>query len=176
MGKPGNSVYVTDATDLPSFLEPDGPLPASVIRFTEYLGSIIAGASHSPSSEWQALKLTCRRRPGRRPCPGSIRTRIHVGFSPHHLDSVLDVLQRQAGSFKTRLGHSEGRVKTFLRSEDREDVILGGDLYRSRSHGPPFLPDCTENKDQISPSSPFRSRRLSSFCDGPLGCFSPISH
>jgi len=74
--KPGHSVYVTDATDLPSFLEPDGPLPASVIRFTEYLGSIIAGASHSPSSEWQSLKLKCRRRPGRKPCTGLIRVRM----------------------------------------------------------------------------------------------------
>jgi len=74
--KPGHSVYITDAMDLPSFLEPDGPLSASVIRFTEYLGSIIAGASRSPSPDWQTLKLKCRRRPGRRPCPGSIRVRI----------------------------------------------------------------------------------------------------
>src|SRR5512141_1856457 len=66
-----------------------------------------------------------------------------VGFSPDRLDGVLDVLHRQAGSFKGRLGHAEGRVKTFLRSENREDVILGGDLYRCRSHGPPFLSDCT---------------------------------
>lgn len=85
MRKPGHSVYVTDAMDLPSFLEPDGPLPPSVIRFTEYLGSIIAGASHSPSPEWQALKLRCRRRPGRRPCPGSIRVRIGEEFSPEIL-------------------------------------------------------------------------------------------
>jgi Flp pilus assembly protein TadD len=74
--KPGNYVYITDATDLASFLEPDVLLPASVIRFTEYLGSIIAGASLSPSPEWQTLKRKCRRRPGRKPCPGSIRVRI----------------------------------------------------------------------------------------------------
>jgi hypothetical protein len=49
--KPGHTVYVSDATDLPSFLEPDGPLPPSVIRFTEYLGSIIAGTSQPPSDE-----------------------------------------------------------------------------------------------------------------------------
>ena len=65
-----------------------------------------------------------------------------VGFSPDRLDGVLDVLHRQGGSFKGRLGHAEGRVKTFLRSEDREDVILGGDLYRCRSHGSPFLSGC----------------------------------
>ncbi len=65
-----------------------------------------------------------------------------VGFSPDRLDDVFDVLQRQVGSFKCRLGHAEGRVETFLRSEDREDVILGGDLYRCRSHGAPFLFDC----------------------------------
>ena len=76
MRRPGHSVYITDATDLPSLLEPDGPLPPSVIRFTEYLGSIIAGASHSPSSEWQPLKLKCRRRPGRKPCTGLIRVRM----------------------------------------------------------------------------------------------------
>ena len=85
MRKPGHSVYITDATDLPSFLEPDGPLPPSVIRFTEYLGSIIAGASHSPSPEWQALKLKCRRRPGRRPCSGSIRVRIGEESPPEVL-------------------------------------------------------------------------------------------
>ena len=38
-----------------------------------------------------------------------------VGFSPDRLDGVLDVLHRQAGSFKGRLGHAEGRIKTFLR-------------------------------------------------------------
>jgi Tfp pilus assembly protein PilF len=73
--KPGQSVYITDAKDLPSFLEPGDPLPAEAIRFTEYLGSIIAGASHSPSPEWQALKVRCRRRPSRKPCTGSIRAR-----------------------------------------------------------------------------------------------------
>ena len=65
-----------------------------------------------------------------------------VGFSSDRLDGVLDVLHRQVGFFKCCLGHAEGRVKAFLRSEDREDVILGGDFYRCRSHGPPFLFDC----------------------------------
>ena len=83
--KHGKRPYITDATDLPSFLEPGEPLPASVIRFTEYLGSIIAGASHSPSSEWQTLKLKCRRRPGRRPCPGSIRARMGEESPPEIL-------------------------------------------------------------------------------------------
>lgn len=85
MRKPGHSVYITDATDLPSFLEPDGPLPLSVIRFTEYLGSIIAGASHSPSAERIALKMRCRRRPGRKPCPGSIHVRIGEESPPEIL-------------------------------------------------------------------------------------------
>src|SRR3989304_1950752 len=65
-----------------------------------------------------------------------------VGFSPDRLDGVLDVLHRQIGSFKGRLGHAEGRVKAFLRSEDGEDVILGGDFYRGRFHGSPFLSGC----------------------------------
>src|SRR3989304_3799467 len=65
-----------------------------------------------------------------------------VGFSPDRLAGVLAVLLRQIGSFKGRLGHAEGRVKTFLRSENGEDVIFGGDFYRSRSHDSPFLSGC----------------------------------
>src|SRR3972149_2690536 len=65
-----------------------------------------------------------------------------VGFSPDRLDGVLDVLHRQIGSFKGRLGHAGGRAKAVLRSEDGEDVILGGDFYRCRSHGPACVFDC----------------------------------
>lgn len=82
---PGKRAYVTDAAHMPSLLEPNPLLPPMLLRFTEYLGGIIAGASHSPSTEWKESRVRCRRRPGRRPCPGPINVRTGCEDPPEIL-------------------------------------------------------------------------------------------
>ena len=83
--RPEKRAYVTDAAHMPSLLEPNPLLPPMLIRFTEYLGGIIAGASHSPSTEWKESKVRCRRRPGHRPCPGPINVRTGCEDPPEIL-------------------------------------------------------------------------------------------
>lgn len=83
--RPVKRAYVTDAAHMPSLLEPNPLLPPMLIRFTEYLGGIIAGASHSPSADWKASRVKCRRRPGRRPCPGPINVRTGCEEPPEIL-------------------------------------------------------------------------------------------
>jgi len=60
--------------DITHYLLPGGILvggPAG--RIARYFGSIIAAASTRPAGVWADTDLHCRRRPGRRPCPGHIR-------------------------------------------------------------------------------------------------------
>lgn len=55
--RPEKRAYVTDAAHMQSLLEPNPLLPPMLIRFTEYLGGIIAGASHYPSTEWKESRV-----------------------------------------------------------------------------------------------------------------------
>lgn len=61
-------------TYMPHFLDEQGlPVvggPAG--RFAAYLGSIVAAASQHPEEVPVPTGLPCRRRPGRRPCPGPV--------------------------------------------------------------------------------------------------------
>jgi hypothetical protein len=83
--RPEKRAYVTDAAHMPSLLETNPLLPPMLLRFTEYLGGIIAGASHFPSTEWKESRVRCRRRPGRRPCPGPINVRTGCEDPPEIL-------------------------------------------------------------------------------------------
>jgi hypothetical protein len=60
-------------TDLTHFLE-DGrlvqELPGPALRLAEYLGRIVAAVTGTEPDD--PLDIRCRRRPGRRPCPGEI--------------------------------------------------------------------------------------------------------
>jgi hypothetical protein len=60
-------------TDLTHFLE-DGRLPQELpgpaLRLVEYLGRIVAAVTGAEPDD--PLGVRCRRRPGRRPCPGEI--------------------------------------------------------------------------------------------------------
>ena len=62
--------WITDLTD---FLEngrlPQG-LPGPALRLVEYLGRIVAAVTGVEPDD--PLGVRCRRRPGRRPCPGEI--------------------------------------------------------------------------------------------------------
>ena len=60
--------------DITHYLLPGGRLadgPAG--RIARYFGSIVAKASTQPAGMWVDTDLCCRRRPGRKRCPGHIR-------------------------------------------------------------------------------------------------------
>ncbi len=73
---------------------------------------------------------------------------------------------------------------TELRSQRSRVRIARGVLNRCSIVRPGFRVLATRvakprgfgDTNQISVSNPLRSSRLSSFSEGPLGCFSPISH
>ena len=62
------------------FLDPNGCVPESPRppRLIGYLGSIVAAVTTEPSRWSRELPMKCRRRPNRKPCPGTIR----AGFEP----------------------------------------------------------------------------------------------
>ncbi|MBI4218595.1 MAG: hypothetical protein HY682_00525 [Chloroflexi bacterium] len=66
------ATWVTNITHFPPPDEslPDGYAPAR--RIAAYFGAIVAAASLAPAEGVVETGLRCRRRPGRRPCPGSI--------------------------------------------------------------------------------------------------------
>ncbi len=68
----GNT-YIVDITDylLPGGDLPDGPAG----RFARYFGRIVSAASLERFGIWVDTEIQCRRRPGRKPCPGHIRLR-----------------------------------------------------------------------------------------------------
>lgn len=63
-----------------SSAEDDIPGPAR--RFAEFLWTIIEEVSLSLPLDWEDTGTRCRRRPGRRPCPGTIHARIETADSP----------------------------------------------------------------------------------------------
>src|SRR5215471_16042054 len=50
-------------------------LPAPAWRFAAYLGAVVQAATIQPAGRLLATPLPCRRRPGRRPCPGRLQAR-----------------------------------------------------------------------------------------------------
>ena len=65
----------TWTTDLKHFLDEDGNLafiPGPAFRLAEYFTAIVAMASHPDPDVPSSFLVRCRRRPGRKPCPGMI--------------------------------------------------------------------------------------------------------
>jgi hypothetical protein len=67
-------------TDITHYLDADGNLPPDLPgparNLANYLGSLIAAVSAAPCPIPRRLNVQCRRRPGRRPCPGFIEAMI----------------------------------------------------------------------------------------------------
>jgi hypothetical protein len=63
-------------TDIRHFLDEQGHIPPDLPAVPRYLCAIVAEASHLSPKEPSPLDLRCRRRPGRRVCPGTIQARI----------------------------------------------------------------------------------------------------
>lgn len=72
---------MTWVTDLSHFIDETGNLPTNVPRparrLAEYLAAIVAAATGAADNKGQAIHaIKCRRRPGRRACPGVIEYRL----------------------------------------------------------------------------------------------------
>jgi hypothetical protein len=65
--------WITDMTHFLDVLDPDADVPASARRFAEYMGRIVEEATVNPPLILLDTAIRCRRRPGRKPCPGHIR-------------------------------------------------------------------------------------------------------
>jgi hypothetical protein len=83
MNKP--TYYVTNIRD---FLDTEDllpeELPGPARRLTLSLGRIIEECSPLSSGKEIEMDLKCRRRPGRKPCPGKIK-----GMKEKHTDAIL---------------------------------------------------------------------------------------
>ncbi|MDP2948726.1 MAG: hypothetical protein Q8P22_04235 [Chloroflexota bacterium] len=118
--------WITDIThfeDLPPDLS-KGPAG----RIARYFGSIVSAASVSPVGRWVNVALWCRRRPGRKLCPGHIRLRRLEPSGPveWHCSSCGDrglISNWQGSSWDlSREGETEGERREMLvsREEHRE--------------------------------------------------------
>lgn len=72
---------MTWVTDLSHFVDETGSLPTNVPgparRLMEHLTRIVAAATAAANDQDQAMhRIKCRRRPGRRACPGVIQYRL----------------------------------------------------------------------------------------------------
>jgi hypothetical protein len=65
-------------TDMTHFLDSTGRVPARARPIVTFLGSIVSGTSILNPGDPCVLALNCRRRPGRRPCTGRIRSWIEA--------------------------------------------------------------------------------------------------
>ena len=75
-------------TDLTHFLDERGAIvetPVPARRLAEHFAAIVAAATADPCQAATGSSVRCRRRPGRKPCPGSIRAAIT-------LDDRMDVV------------------------------------------------------------------------------------
>jgi len=68
-------MYVTDMTHFAGVEELVGAKFNGARRFAAYLGAVVAVATANPPGEIIQSALACRRRPGRRPCPGRLLVR-----------------------------------------------------------------------------------------------------
>jgi len=65
-------------TDMTHFLDAEGRIAAQLLsrRLIHHLGSIVAAVTSESAETSRELEIKCRRKPGRKPCPGT----IHAGF------------------------------------------------------------------------------------------------
>jgi hypothetical protein len=73
--------------DITHYLDKRGAIvssPAPARRLAEHFAAIIAAVTQDPHQSATVSPVRCRRRPGRRPCPGHIRAAIT-------LDARMDI-------------------------------------------------------------------------------------
>jgi hypothetical protein len=69
-------------TDLRHFEDDDGgaaELPAPALALARFLRSITGWMTSRPVDEVERTNVWCRRKPGRRPCPGEIHATLDPG-------------------------------------------------------------------------------------------------
>src|SRR3989304_2412414 len=64
---------------------------------------------------------------------------FRVGLSPDRLDSLVDVLHRQAGIFERLARDPESRIEPVLGRKHREDIILRVYFLGNRPHLTPLI-------------------------------------
>ena len=78
----------TGIIDLTHYLDEHGAtvkLPSPARRLAEYFGAIVRAVTWDPVGAGTKSSVCCRRRPGRKPCPGQIRAAIT-------LDDRMDIV------------------------------------------------------------------------------------
>jgi len=68
-------------TDMTCYLDGAGrvvPMPGVARRIANHFGSIVAAMSPRPPEQIVLTLVTCRRRPGRRPCTGRIQAVVNA--------------------------------------------------------------------------------------------------
>lgn len=113
-------------------------LPAPARRLAEYFGSIIQAASIASPGVVVKTALSCRRRPGRRPCPGHIMVRLlevppEIEWQCSQCDDN-GIIRNWAGTawdlseYSTGAAGDEGRslLKVFLTREEYRVLQAGG--------------------------------------------------
>jgi len=68
-------------TDMKHFLDAQGNVPSQLTsrRLVLYLGAIVANVTTAPVQSSCAVDIKCRRRPGRKSCPGTILAAFEAG-------------------------------------------------------------------------------------------------
>lgn len=63
-------------TDMTHFLDAEGNVPDQLRsrRLIHHLGSIVAAVTSESAETSRELEIKCRRKPDRKPCPGTIQT------------------------------------------------------------------------------------------------------
>ena len=69
--------WITDMTHYDYSEEEEHAIPNPAKRLAGYLASIIQGTVKRTASDGDYAGVRCRRRPGRKPCLGSIRSELH---------------------------------------------------------------------------------------------------
>lgn len=75
-------------TDITHYLDEHGaiaPRRGPARRLAEFFGAIVVAVTREPFQSATASTVRCRRRPGRKPCPGQIRAAIT-------LDDRMDIV------------------------------------------------------------------------------------
>ena len=72
--------YVTNMRHCAEPADWDG-VPTPAINIARYLGSIVGWVSSHPFPPPERTNIPCRKRPGRRPCPGDIHASFEEGTS-----------------------------------------------------------------------------------------------
>lgn len=70
-------------TDMTHFLDAEGNVPDQLRsrRLIHHLGSIVATVTSESAETSRELNIKCRRKPDRKPCPGTIQTGFEPGTS-----------------------------------------------------------------------------------------------